>query len=163
MGSRGRGVRNRFPECNQVKRRFLTPFRFIRLKRAPRALPREFHGFSEAWRRCPMVLGSWLELAGSGTMDLPRETGSGTAGTQPDKGYPGQRCAKGASSPGRGDPSGVVFLPYHWTPSPCLKKSSGEASCLVRTYVRARFSRMNPNWQCTALEPRPPTCSPSSR
>ena len=54
-------------------------------------------------------------------MAVPGETESGSAGTQPDKGYPGRRCAKGASGPGRGDPSGVVFFLHHWTPSPCLE------------------------------------------
>ncbi len=32
-------------------------------------------------------------------MAVPGETESGSAGTQPDKGYPGRRCAKGVSGP----------------------------------------------------------------
>jgi hypothetical protein len=32
-------------------------------------------------------------------LTLPGETESGSAGTQPDEGYPGRRCALGASGP----------------------------------------------------------------
>ena len=69
----------------------------------------------------------------SGTMALPGETESGSAGTQPDKGYPGRRCAKGASGPWWEDPSGAVFFPYPWTPSSCLRKSCGEAASVATT------------------------------
>ena len=42
------------------------------------------------------------------TLQLPGETESGSAGTQPDEGYPGLRCANGASDPCRLTLSGVV-------------------------------------------------------
>ncbi len=45
-------------------------------------------------------------------LHLPGETESGSAGTQPDKGYPGLRCANGASDPCRLTLPGVVF----WVP-----------------------------------------------
>lgn len=41
---------------------------------------------------------------------LPGETESGSAGTQPDKGYPGRRCAKGAVGPWRVRLSGAFRL-----------------------------------------------------
>ena len=42
----------------------------------------------EAWLRCPKVFG---------ILKRPEETESGSAGKQPDEGYSGRRCAKGAA------------------------------------------------------------------
>ncbi len=42
------------------------------------------------------------------TLHLPEKTESRSAGTQLDKGYPGLRCANGASDPCRLTLSGVV-------------------------------------------------------
>ncbi len=52
---------------------------------------------------------------------VAEETESGSAGTQPDKGYSARRCANGASTPGGPDLPGVLLLCPHWTPEPCLK------------------------------------------
>jgi hypothetical protein len=49
------------------------------------------------------------------------ETAPGSAGTQPDKGYPVRRCANGASGPWRSIPPGVSSSPSRWTPEPCLE------------------------------------------
>ena len=51
--------------------------------RMRRASPGDFQGIS------PVSNGTYLRFASSDTMDLSGETESGSAGTQPDKGYPG--------------------------------------------------------------------------
>ena len=56
---------------------------------------------------------------GSATLAPPGEAESGSAGVQPDKEYPGRRCADGASGP-RGQTSGALL--YHRTPELCLEK-----------------------------------------
>src|SRR5665213_1749370 len=43
-------------------------------------------------------------------VELPREAASGSAGTQPDKEYPGLRCANGASDPWKLVLPGVVLI-----------------------------------------------------
>ena len=42
-----------------------------------------------------MSKGSCDKMRACGTLSRPEETESGSAGTQPDKGYSGLRCAKG--------------------------------------------------------------------
>ena len=45
-----------------------------------------------------------------GKLVLPGETESGSAGTQPDKGFPGRRCDNGASGPWSLLRSGAVLF-----------------------------------------------------
>ena len=45
-----------------------------------------------------------------GILESSGKTESGSAGTQPDKGYPDLRCAHGESNPRLRMPSGVAFL-----------------------------------------------------
>lgn len=60
-----------------------------------------------------MSKGNCGTRADSVTLLLPGETESGSAGTQPDKGYPGRRCAKGAVGPWQVRLSGAFcFLPF---------------------------------------------------
>ena len=59
----------------------------------------------------------------SGSLFWPGETESGSAGTQPDKGYPGRRCAHGTAGPWRKTLLGAALLRSHGTPEPYLKKS----------------------------------------
>ena len=74
----------------------------------------------------------------------PGETESGSAGTQPDKGYPGRRCAHGTAGPWWKTLPGGTLLWRHGTPEPCLKKSIPEGkpgSTLTRRFSRrATFS-----------------------
>ena len=58
----------------------------------------------------PVSNGSWNMLTEFGILKSSGETESGSAGTQPDKGYPDLRCANGASDPWLLMPSGVAFL-----------------------------------------------------
>jgi len=69
----------------------------------------------------------------------PGETESGSAGTQPDKGYPGRRCAHGTAGPWRKTWLGAALLLGHGTPEPCLKKSSLQGK-LGHAFTH-RFSR----------------------
>ena len=66
--------------------------------------------------------GNWIAMLKS-----LGETESGSAGTQPDKGYPGRRCAKGAVGPWRVRLSGAFLLSTLWTPEACLRKSICES------------------------------------
>ena len=76
------------------------------------------------------------------TLHRPGETESGSAGTQPDKGYPGLRCAKGASDPCRLTLSGVVsWMPLEIGAMP--QKIQTRSSFQKTTYVYVRISRMN--------------------
>ncbi len=70
----------------------------------------------------------WLEVGRThGTMAVPGETESGSAGTQPDKGYPGRRCAKVHRAPaGETRPGSFCFRALGHL-SGCLKKSRGSA------------------------------------
>ena len=56
----------------------------------------------------PVSNGSWNMLTEFGILKSSGETESGSAGTQPDKGYPDLRCANGASDPWLLMPSGVA-------------------------------------------------------
>ena len=64
-------------------------------------------GIFKAWLRCPMVLAA---IAGGSNLRGLGETEPGSAGTQPGKGYPGRRCADGASDPGLPIAFGVAFI-----------------------------------------------------
>jgi len=60
----------------------------------------------------PVSNGTWNSDHGRVMLKPPGEAEFGSAGTQPDKGYPGRRCAKGASGPGlEFRPGATVFLP----------------------------------------------------
>ena len=56
------------------------------------------------------------------TVELPGEAASGSAGTQPDKEYPGLRCANRASDPWKLVLPGVVLIFSFpcWTSEECL-------------------------------------------
>ena len=95
----------------------------------------------KAWRRCPRVLGTRLEGVVPGHA---RKNGVRLCGNASGQGISGATVGQGCIGTRAGNPIQGRFHFDHWTPSPCLKKSSSEASCLVRTYVCARFSRMNP-------------------
>jgi len=88
--------------------------------------------------------GPWLleSRCSSGPIRLPGETESGSAGTQPDKGYPGRWRAHGARGPWRNTLPGAALLKSHGTPEPCLKKSLGTVrhslDCRPRFSSRAR-------------------------
>ena len=47
----------------------------------------------------PVSDGDLPRCSAGAKLMLPGETESGSAGTQPDKGEPGRRCAEGASGP----------------------------------------------------------------
>jgi hypothetical protein len=66
---------------------------------------------------------------------VPGETESGSAGEQPDKGYPGRGCASGVTSPWQAILSGV-FL---WIPSRTLAYSSENAP-----FLRSKASHWHP-------------------
>ena len=72
-------------------------------------------------------------------LDAPGETESGSAGTQPDKGYPGRRCAKGASGPRQLHCRG----PHYLMPG-------------VLSIARPRFARPQPNRTAWVPCPRRP-------
>jgi hypothetical protein len=55
------------------------------------------------------------------TLSSPGEAESGSAGVQPDKEYPGRRCADGASGPWSLT-GGRVVSGHHRTPESCLRK-----------------------------------------
>ncbi len=58
----------------------------------------------------PVSNSSWNISDAIGILVSSGETESGSAGTQPDKGYPGLRCANGASDPWLPMPSGVALF-----------------------------------------------------
>jgi len=58
---------------------------------------------------------------GLAILPRPGEAESGSAGVQPDKEYPGRRCADGASGPLRAKAS-RGRLCHHQTPELCLRK-----------------------------------------
>ena len=58
----------------------------------------------------------------SAILPAPGEAESGSAGVQPDKEYPGRRCADGASGPWGIKPPGVFFC-HHRTPESCLENA----------------------------------------
>src|SRR5665213_2299206 len=75
-------------------------------------------------------------------VELPREAASGSAGTQPDKEYPGLRCANGASDPWKLVLPGVILI--------SMLAGKGEASLslpfvaagsIPRIYRGASFSQ----------------------
>jgi len=71
------------------------------------------------------------------TLHLLGETESGSAGTQPDKGYPGLRCANDASDPCRLMLSGVVsWMPLDTGVMP--QKIHTRTSLQETTYVYVR-------------------------
>ena len=71
------------------------------------------------------------------TLQLLGETESGSAGTQPDKGYPGLRCANGASDPYRLMLPGVVsWMPLDIGAMP--QKIPTRTSLQETTYVYVR-------------------------
>ena len=59
---------------------------------------RHLSGVRWTLHQCPRI----------GTLEVPGETESGSAGTQPGKGYSGRWCADGASDPGSPMVSGVA-------------------------------------------------------
>ena len=81
-----------------------------------------------------------LEIARSfGKITWPGETESGSAGTQPDKGYPGRRCAHGTEGPWLKSWLGATLWRSHGTPELCLRKSIlGPGKTFIYTH---RFSR----------------------
>ena len=81
-----------------------------------------------------------LEILRSfGKISSPGETESGSAGTQPDEGYPGRRCAHGTAGPWRKTLPGATLLWSNGTPEPCLKKSIPEGK--PGPTLTHRFSR----------------------
>jgi len=54
----------------------------------------------------------------SNSLFWPGETESGSAGTQPDQGYPGRRCAQGTAGPWRKTWLEAALLLSHGTPDP---------------------------------------------
>src|SRR3990172_9130690 len=57
-------------------------------------------------------------LRSLGKFSSPGETEPGSAGTQPDKGYPGRRCAHGTAGPWRKSLLGAALLRGRGTPQP---------------------------------------------
>jgi hypothetical protein len=57
---------------------------------------------------------------------VPGETESGSAGKQPDEGYPGRRCANGVLGPRLPDGGWGYFFHAHWTSLPCLQNPTEE-------------------------------------
>ena len=86
--------------------------------------------FFKAWLRCPKVV-AFARVRGK--LIEPEETESGSAGTQPDKGYSGLRCAKGASG-----------LWRRWSPETVFQ-------CSFASTVR-----LSPVLTLTRLPPPPP-------
>jgi hypothetical protein len=90
-----------------------------------------------------MSKGVWQRVPVLGKLLKPGETESGSAGTQPDKEYPGLRCDKGA--PGRwwSNPPSSHLCSY-------FGHRSHASQILLRNpwlghdLERARFRRMNP-------------------
>jgi hypothetical protein len=76
-------------------------------------------GFSEAWRRCPDVLGPWVQwlrrLLQPGVATL------GSAGTQPNEEYPGRGCVKVQTAAGGVTSPAAAYLKDRWTPALCLR------------------------------------------
>ena len=89
------------------------------------AAPRGFSRHSSGVRWC-----DWTEGGVPRILHGPGETEPGSAGVQPGKGYPGRRCADGASGLLRLMPWEAVFPHYHRTPEPCLRKPRGAAASL---------------------------------
>src|SRR5947209_19792696 len=70
------------------------------------------------------------------------ETASGSAGTQPDKGYPARRCAKGASAPGSYGCRGL--FPAFGHPSHALKiLGSGAKPQLFHPRILRKSQNLN--------------------
>ena len=93
-------------------------------------------GFSRHGSGVPGHLNPWPS---SGSLFWPGETESGSAGTQPDKGYPGRRCAHGTEGPWLRNWLGAALSRSHGTPELCLKKSILD---LGKNFVSThRFSR----------------------
>jgi len=90
---------DRWPVARSSERETAVPDRFLSAT----------VGFSEAWRA--VSNGAWNPTRLAGIIKVPGETESGSAGTQPGKGYPGRRCTNGASGPRLGDWPGAVVFP----------------------------------------------------
>jgi hypothetical protein len=58
-----------------------------------------------------------------------------------DKGYPGSGAPMARQAPDSKRRQGPFLLLSHWTPDPCLKKSSGEAAVWPASPAQVRFSR----------------------
>jgi hypothetical protein len=89
-----------------------------------------------------------------GTMAVPGETESGSAGTQPDKGYPGRRCAKVHRAPaGETRPGSFSFRALGHL-SQCLKKSRGSAFfslAFAHGWLGRRGVEKNADQRCLAV------------
>jgi hypothetical protein len=89
-----------------------------------------------------MSKGVWQRVSVLGALLKPEETESGSAGTQPDKGYPGLRCAKGTLGRWRSNPPSSRLCS-------CFGHRSHASQILLRNpwlghdLTRARFRRMN--------------------
>ena len=88
-------------------------------------------------------------------LDLPGETESGSAGTQPDKGYPGLRCANGASGPRWLLPSGVDFFQTLGHRSYASKNPSTKSN-LSNNLRLSTQEPDEPCFSCLALDQRNP-------
>src|SRR5260370_24554418 len=94
----------------------------------PCTYPREPLSFRSPWRR-PMALAILVP---------PGEAESGSAGVQPDKEYPGRRCADGASGP-RGKLQGPFFSPSDTRVMPWKTHRHSPARRLLSRRVRRKF------------------------
>ena len=81
-----------------------------------------------------------LEIARSfGKITGPGETESGSAGTQPDKGYPGRRCAHGTEGLWLKSWLGAALWRSPGTPELCLRKSIlGPGKTFISTHRLSR-------------------------
>ena len=93
-------------------------------------------GFSRHGSGVPGHSNPWPS---SGSLFWLGETESGSAGTHPDKGYPGRRCAPGPKGPWLRHWLGAALWRSQGTPELCLKQSIlGSRETFVSTH---RFSR----------------------
>lgn len=106
--------------------------------------------------RRPAVPDGWTGVESGGQIVVPGKTEAGSAGKQPAEGYPGLRCAQGASGPGRAIPARAVPLGL-WDIGAMPHKCRGLGQSPSRRHRPANSRPDAPAHPCETFSPSPPS------